>query len=264
VPLKGLILLDGEGDWFGAAAGTAEMALRAIRRATCDDEVMALILEVDSGGGGITASDLLFDALQEFREAHEGRKVVAVFHDVAASGAYYVALAADCIVAHPTTVTGSIGVLIQSFNLKELGQKIGLKDVTIKSGSNKDILNPFTDLSPEQHAMLQEIVDELHGRFVRLVATQRQLPEEQVRALADGRIFTASTALSLGLVDELGYWQDAVAKTAELLGVDEVKIYRYEERLSLAAFLRAATHWDPASDLFLRLGRARLLYLWQL
>lgn len=264
IPLKGVIFLDHDGDWLNSAAGTASSALLAIRRATHDEDVKAIILDVDSGGGGITASDILYKALLDFREAQDDRKIVAVFHDVAASGAYYVALAADYIVAAPTTITGSIGVLIQSFNVRELAQKVGVKDVTIKSGENKDILNPFNDLTETQKLMLQGIVDELYSRFVTLVSEGRGIPEDEVRQFADGRIFTATAAVDLGLVDEIGYWEDAVQKAADLLGVDEVKVYRYEERLSLSSLFRAAAKWNPASALFSKLSGTRLMYLWQL
>lgn len=264
IPLKGLIMLDGDGGFFGAEPGSASHALRSIRRATGDEDVQAIILEVDSGGGGITASDILYRALKEFRASRKGRKVVAIFDDVAASGGYYVAVAADHIIAHPTAMTGSIGVLIQSFSVKELAQKIGVKDVTIKSGANKDLLNPFNELSPEQRDMLQGIVDELYARFVQIVADNRDLEEDEVRSFADGRVFTADTAVDLGLVDEIGYWSDAVAKTAELLNVDDVKVYRYEEAFSFASLLRSAAHWNPASALFPPASRSRLMYLWQL
>jgi len=262
ISLKGLILMDGERGLLGSEAGSAALALRAIRRATHDGDVRAIILDVDSGGGGITASDVLYQALQEFRDARKGRKIVAIFDDVAASGAYYVAVASDHIIAHPTTITGSIGVLIQTFNLKELGQKIGVRDVTIKSGANKDMLNPLNDLTEEQRQMLQGIVDELHTRFVELVAENRDLPEAAVRRVADGRIFTAATAQKLGLIDEIGYWQDAVDCAAELLGVEDVKVYRYEEAFSLSSLLRAASRWDPAAAFFPPTSRSRVMYLW--
>ena len=269
IPLRGLIMLDTGDGFFGPEAGSADMALRSIHRATHDSEVQGIILDVDSGGGGITASDILYKALLDFKEEHPGRKVVAILNDVAASGAYYVALASDHIIAHPTTITGSIGVLIQSLNVRELGDKIGVKDVTIKSGPNKDILNPFRDLTDEQwkeqKQMLQSVVNELHDRFVGLVAENRDLPEDEVRELADGRIFTASKAEELGLIDEQGYWRDAKERIAELLGVDEVKIFRYEESLSLSSLFRVAEKGvNPLSLLFNRLTQTRLMYLWQM
>jgi protease-4 len=265
IALRGLILLDVEEGFFGPRVGSADLALRSIHRATHDADVKAIILDIDSGGGGITASDILYKALLDFKEAQTGRQVVTIMNDVAASGAYYVALASDFIVAHPTTITGSIGVLIQSFNLRELGEKIGIKDVTIKSGANKDMLNPLKDMTDEQRRMLQSVVDELHSRFVALVAESRKLPEEHVRRMADGRIFTAGTAKSAGLVDEIGYWKDAVTQTACLLNVDEVKIYRYEEPISFASLFRASEKgMNPLSQLLSRPPHARLMYLWEM
>lgn len=264
VPIKGTIML-GDGDGvFSSAAGTADLALAAIRRATNDSEVKGLILDVDSGGGGITASEIIYNALEEFRAADEDRVVVALFGDVAASGAYYVAAASDCIVAHPTTMTGSIGVLLQTWNIKELAGKIGVRDVTIKSGKNKDLLNPFEDLNPEQTKMLQDVIDELHSRFVGIVASGRELPEEQVRALADGRVFSATQAVELGLVDEIGHWQDAVDRTAELLDVDEVKVYRYEQPFHISDLFRAQGPVQEVAALLRPWIGTRLMYLWQL
>lgn len=263
IPLRGLIMLDTQDGLFGSGSGSADAALRAIRRATLDREVKAIILDIDSGGGGITASDIIYKALVDFREAQSGRCVVAVFNDLAASGAYYIALAADRIVAHPTAVTGSIGVLMQSINVKELAQKIGIRDVTIKSGVNKDLLNPFHELDPKQVALLKGIVNDMHSRFVKLVAENRGLTEEKVRDFADGRIFTAAGAKELGLVDSIGYWSDAVKTTGELLGSRSLKIYRYEEEVSLASLLKGVNEGSPMSAMLERLSRARLYYLWQ-
>ena len=263
IPLRGMILLDEDGLFFPSGAGSSVVALRSIARATADPDVSAIILDIDSGGGGITASDILYRALQDFKTSADGRKVVALYCDVAASGAYYVSLAADHIVAHPTTITGSIGVLMQTLNIRGLADKVGIKDVTIKSGPNKDILNPFDDLTPEQRTMLQEVIDEMYARFVKLVAANRALDEEHVRKVADGRIMTAARAREYGLIDEIGYWKDAAAKTAELLGVQNVRVYRYEQEFSFASFLKASRQ-APSPDMLLRkLTTTRFLYLWQ-
>jgi len=265
IPIRGMILLgDDGGGFFRSISGTADMALKSIRRATSDDDVKAIILNIDSGGGGITASDVLYNALLDFKEAQDGRRVVAICGDVAASGAYYVAVAADHIILHPTTITGSIGVLMQTLNFRELGEKIGIKDVTIKSGPNKDMLNPLGEITEEQRTMMQELVDEMHARFVSLVADGRNLPEGDVRGLADGRVFTATRAMELGLADEIGYWEDAVLRTAALLDVDTVKVYRYEQEISLSALFKAYRRWDPVSSLLRDTSRTRLLYLWEL
>jgi len=265
ISLQGMILLDEERSFFPSMPGSAQTALRSIRRATHDPDVRAIILSIDSGGGGITASDVIYKALLDFKaKGTRDRKVIAVLGDVAASGAYYVALGADHIVAHPTTITGSIGVLMQTLNVRELGQKIGVKDVTIKSGKDKDILNPLRELTEEQRAMLQSLVDELQDRFLSLVVEGRQLKGRAVSEIAGGQVFTASKALDLGLIDEVGYWDDAVSRTAELLVVDGVKVYRYESEFSLSALFGACRKWDPLEALLYRISRTRLLYLWHL
>ncbi|MBT3193904.1 MAG: signal peptide peptidase SppA [Verrucomicrobia bacterium] len=262
IPITGMIML-GESESLFSPGSSAEIALQAIRRATLDETVQAIILDIDSGGGGITASDIIYKALLDFKQADTSRRIVALCGDVAASGAYYVALTADHIIAHPTTITGSIGVLVQSVNFRELAMKHGVKDVTIKSGANKDILNPLSDFTVEQQALMQSVVDALYDRFVELVIKHRNLPEAEVRALADGRIFTSAEALRLGLIDETGYWKDAVMRTAELLDVDAIKVYRYERGFSLGSFLKATQSISPRS--WLGVDReTRLQYRWKL
>lgn len=264
IPLQGMIFLGGDNGLFSSIANSSVIALKSIRRATHDPDVRAIILEIDSGGGGITASDIIYKALLDFKAAAKKRKVIAVFGDTAASGAYYIAVASDHIVAHPTTITGSIGVLMQTLNVRGLGEKIGVKDVTIKSGKNKDILNPFGELTEEQKAMLQGVVDEFYERFISLVVDGRNLSEEAVRELADGRIFTASSALKLGLIDQIGYWEDALIEAARLLGVDDIKVYRYQEEFSFSDVLKGFQMWNPASGLLRKASHTRLLYLWQM
>ncbi|MBN1669837.1 MAG: signal peptide peptidase SppA [Kiritimatiellae bacterium] len=262
IPLRGAIIRGEQGFAF-ASLDVVELALQRIRKATADKDVKAIILEVDSPGGGITASDVLHKALVDFKNSAEGRKVVALLEDVAASGGYYVAVAADYIVAHPTTLTGSIGVLISSLNFKELGEKLGVKDVTVKSGKNKDLLNPLQELTEEQRALLQGVIDDMHARFVRLVAENRKaLTEEDVRRLADGQVFLATKALEQGLIDEVGYWEDAVRKTSELLGVDGVKVIKYEEQFGFGSLFRMRARLGLPSRSLLVAPRTRVMYLW--
>jgi len=229
IPVNGMIML-GDSSWY---VGNANTALRSIRRATHDPEVEGLILEINSGGGGITDSDIIYKALQDFKATQEGRVVVSIMGDVAASGAYYIALASDHILAHPTTLTGSIGVIMQSYNFKELAAKLGIQDVTIKSGANKDLLNPFQEVKPEQREILQKVISAMHDRFVTLVAENRKLTKEAVAPLADGRVFLADEALRLKLIDGIGYGEDAQKKAAELLDAQAVKVYRYDEQVTL-------------------------------
>jgi protease-4 len=239
-----------------------EELIRAIRAATHDEEVRAIILEVDSPGGGITPSDEVFHALSLFKQSDEGRKVVVYMRDLAASGGYYVAMAGDWLIAQPTTVIGSIGVIMQTLNWKEFSDKIGITDTTIKSGENKDLLNPFRESNPEQIALLQQMIDLMHGRFKSIVSASRGIPEEQVDALADGRIFSADQALALTLIDQLGYWDDVVAKTAELLGEPTIKVVRYYQTLSFWDFVMTVK--SPLADPFANLRQSpKLQYLWR-
>lgn len=262
IPLKGMIMLGGD-SWYG---GNADMVLRSIRRATHDPDVAGLILEVDSGGGGITDSDIIYKALLDFKAAQEDRAVVTLMGDVAASGAYYVALASDRILAHPTTLTGSIGVIMQSYNIKDLAAKIGVQDVTIKSGANKDLLNPFRDVQPEQRELMQKVISSMHERFVTLVAENRKLPKETVAPLADGRVFLAEEALQHKLIDGIGYNKDAQKTIAELLGEKSVKVFRYDEHVTLRDFFSARPGIGFGADIKKMLGEGmtdkRLMYHW--
>jgi len=260
ISLTGMIMLGEEG-WIENPA-SASAALRAIKRATHDPDVEGIILEIDSGGGGITASDMIYKALQDFKKAKHGRAIVTLMGDIAASGAYYVSLPSDIILAHPTTITGSIGVIMQSYNIKELAAKIGIKDETFKSGANKDILNPFQDVTPEQRAMLQGVIDALYGRFVKLVAESRKISEAEVRKLADGSIFVADDALDRKLIDGIGYSADAEKEMLKLLNVQEINVVRYSEDVSFFEMLRSHRGFGMSELLAPR--ETRMMYRWQL
>lgn len=261
--LTGFITRESEAGFFEPPNDKIEDLIRAIRAATNDDEVKAIILEIDSPGGGITPSDEVYDALARFKNSDDGRKVVIFMRDLTASGGYYVAMAGDWLIAQPTTIVGSIGVIMQSLNWKSLSERIGITDTTIKSGENKDLLNPFRESDPAQIAMLQEVIDLLHARFRELVSANRGLDAAALDTLADGRIFSSGQALELKLVDQIGYWPDVIAKTAELLGVEKIKVVRYYQthgfwdyftKSRLPAGLNSRL-WSP--------GPARLQYLWQ-
>ncbi len=260
IPVTGMILL-GESPTFISPGGSADLALRAIRRATRDREVKAIILDIDSGGGGITASDILYDSLLAFKQADPDRRIVALCGDLTASGAYYIALAADRIIAHPTTVTGSIGVIIQSINIRELATRHGIVDVTFKSGDNKDLLNPLGAVSEEQRAIVQEVVDTMHRRFITLVAARRPIAPDTLEPLTDGRIFTADQALTLGLIDEIGYSRQAVERTRELLDLPDIIVYRYEDTFSFRQWIRMARTLHPRAW-FRHDSTPRLQYRW--
>ncbi|MBQ7666576.1 MAG: signal peptide peptidase SppA [Kiritimatiellae bacterium] len=234
VPIVGeIVSSSGDPAPWESDSGTSAAALRAIRKATLDDRISGIFLEIDSPGGEITASDEVWKALKDFRAAPGGngaaRFVVALMGGTAASGAYYICAAADFIVAQPTTITGSIGVKMSALNIRGLADKIGVREVAIVSGENKNLLSPFDDLTQEQKEMLQKQIDEMHARFVSLVADGRGLEEGAVRSVADGRVMTAGEAKGAGLVDAIGYLDDAKAEVSNRLGGKTPRYVVYDE-----------------------------------
>lgn len=237
-----------------------------LEKAEADPRVKALVVRINSPGGTVTASDILYREILRFKTTRKV-PVIAVLMDVGASGGYYVALAADRIVAHPTAVTGSIGVLMLTVNAQGLLQKIGVTPTAIKSGELKDMGAPFRALSPEERAIFQSVIDQLHARFISLIVRERTLAEEQVRALADGRIFTASEARAAGLVDAVGYLDEAVAAARRAAGLADAKVVVYHRPRQYRATIYSAAEPDPPSLSIADLARLivagpRFLYLW--
>jgi protease IV len=198
-----------------------------LQKAEDDDSVKALIVRINSPGGTITASDLIYHEIDAFKTRRK-IPVVAVTMDVAASGGYYAALAADTIFALPTTVTGSIGVIMLTVNAQGLMEKIGVAPLAIKSGEMKDAGSPFRPLTPQERAVFQTVIDDMYGRFVTLIARSRKISDDRVRAFADGRIYTAEQAKALGLIDEIGYMDAVVAAARKAAGVEEARVIMYQ------------------------------------
>ena len=182
-----------------------------------NDSVKALVLRVDSPGGGVGPSQEIHDEVQALDKL---KPVVVSMGSVAASGGYYVAAAAREIVANPGTITGSIGVIMEFANFQELLEKIGLSSVVVKSGTYKDIGSPTREMSAAEREILQDLIDDVHNQFVASVAEGRALDEQAVRSIADGRIFSGRRAMELGLVDRIGNLQVAIDRAAELAGLD--------------------------------------------
>ncbi len=250
------------GAGFFSTVDPVEDALRQIRAAVNDKEVRGILLEVNSPGGAVTPCDEIHRALQNFRTSATGRRVVVHVRDMAASGGYYVAAAADRIVAEPTAIVGSIGVLMESLNWHILSRRVGVDATVIRSGENKDLLNPFRPVDSNHVAILQRMVDEMHARFRNLVAQGRGLSADEAAALADGSVFTAARARELKLVDKLGGFEDAVKQIAGLLDVETVKVVRYETRPRLWRELFRARLPDPLRGLQSATA-PRLLMLWR-
>ncbi len=259
----GILTRQLDGGWLGTT-DPVEDCLRQIRAARQDEAVEAILLEVDSPGGEVTAADEIHRELTLFRESREDRRITVLVHDMAASGGYYISLPADRIIAQPTALIGSIGVILQTLNIQGLSEKIGVTDTTIKSGKNKDLLNPFHPVDPEHVKVLQDSVDATYDRFLDLVAQGRSLPKDEVKPLADGRIFTAEEALRLKLIDGIGYWDEAMAETSTLLGVDDIYVVTYNVEQSFFDQLFSMKSPLPGlQSLLTAASTPRRLYLWR-
>jgi protease-4 len=237
-----------------------------LEKAEEDARVRAVVLRINSPGGTVTASDILYHEITRFKERRK-IPVVACILDVGASGGYYVALAADRIVVHPTTVTGSIGVLMLTVNASGLLEKIGVSASYVTSGEFKDMGSPFRSLRPEERAIFQSLIDQLYGRFVQLVVRSRKLDEARVRAIADGRVHTATEAVGLGLVDRIGYLEDAIAMARTAAGLTEARVVTYHRPRQFRATIYSSAETPPPAAGLSDLARLvfagpRFLYLW--
>jgi len=201
----------------------------ALRKAERDDDIRGVIVRVNSPGGTVTASDIIHHEIRTYRERGKV-PVTACIMGIGASGGYYVAVAADRIYAHPTSVVGSIGVLAVKLNVAGLLSKIGVSEQTVKSGDKKDMMSPFRDVSPEERRILQSIIDGMQGRFLDAVRTGRgdRLDRKELASLADGRVFTAEQALAAKLVDRIGYLDDAIGAMKKDLGLEQARIVTYD------------------------------------
>ena len=198
-------------------SSTRISTLKALKQVE-DREFPALILRIDSPGGTVGDSQEIYSAINRLKS--KGCKVIASFGNISASGGVYIGVAADKIVANPGTITGSIGVIIRGNNISELLEKIGIKFETVKSGLFKDILSPDKPLSEEGRKLLQGLIDESYRQFTEAVSEGRNIPVEDVRKFADGRIFTGTQAKELGLVDEIGDEFKAREVAAEIANID--------------------------------------------
>ncbi|MBN1654406.1 MAG: signal peptide peptidase SppA [Deltaproteobacteria bacterium] len=266
ISISGVILERVRTPFFEGAV-TADRVIEQLQMAGRAADVAAVLMRVDSPGGSVTASDRIHREVEKLRAK---KKVVVLMGDTAASGGYYVSVAAHKIFAHPTSVTGSIGVIVNSINVHDLIKQFGVQSVTIKSSEYKDLLSPFkspAELEADK-AVYRQIVMKLYDRFVMLVSRGRGIPLDKARALADGRIYDAQSALSNGLIDEIGYQDDVLSWLKKKLGKDRFTLIEYTRPLGIFSrlFLESAQSKAPRvsfSDAlgWLELG-SRPMYLW--
>ncbi len=219
-----------------------------------DSSVKAVVVRINSPGGSVAPSQEIYESV---RKLSTEKSVVVSMDALAASGGYYIAVAADKIFANPGTMTGSIGVIMEVPNVEGLMEKVGLRTEVIKSGQHKDLASMFRTMTDADRAVLQGVLDDVHGQFIDAVAEGRGMPTDQVRELADGRVFTGRQAHEAGLVDVLGTLEDAVAEAGRMAGIEgEPDVVTREKRFSLRDLLRGgladtASRWlGPGRDLW--------------
>lgn len=231
ISLQGLISDNPQRGLIRSSSSMVEQIVSQLKKAEKDEHIKALLVKINSPGGSVTASDILYHEIQSYKEK-SGAKVVISMMDVAASGAYYLSLPADRIIAHPTTVTGSVGVIFLRPKVRGLMDKIGIAVDIIKFGENKDMGSPFRDSTIEEQSIMQKTVNDFGERFIYLVQKHRKLKEQAMKEIITARVFTANEALKWGLVDEIGYVSDAVKEAKTLAGLvsnARVVVYRRAE-----------------------------------
>lgn len=215
----------------------SEATIEQLKKFAKDDSIKAIVIRINSPGGGVGPSQEIYEEVKKLK----GKKIVlSSMGALAASGGYYIACGTQKIYANPGTITGSIGVLMNFVNVKELIEKIGLKGMVVKSGAFKDIGSPVREMKPEERELLQGVIDNVHSQFIAAVAEGRKMDRDNVAKLADGRIFSGEQAKALGLVDALGNLEDAVAdagKLAKITGEPRV-VTPSKKRLSILELLK--------------------------
>jgi protease-4 len=269
INVDGMILNMRSSGLLGSGENPVSLFRERLDAAAKDPHVKAVVLRINSPGGAVTASDIMYHDVLQFREK-TGKPIVACFMDVAASGAYYLAMACNCVYAHPTTITGSIGVIMSLYSAAGLATKIGISSNPIKSGPIKDLGNPLRDMTDVERAVLQDLVNRFYDQFVRVVAQGRRLPEERVRELADGRVYSGMYAREVGLVDEIGYLEDAIAAALALAHLDDATVVAYDRGSGYRGSIYAGLPSIP-SNINIRLdvpllgnrGGANFMYVWE-
>jgi len=272
IDVDGLLINQAEKTFFGQGENPVSLFVEKLDRAQADKHVKAIIVRINTPGGGVTASDIMYNRLVQFRQ-YKGVPIVAVIQDVGASGGYYVACGADTILAHPTAVTGSIGVIVQLITFADLMEKLGIDAKAVTSGQFKSMSSPFKPMEQEDVDIVQAMVTDFHERFVEVVQAGRpKLSPATVRSLADGRVYTAQQAKANGLLDDLGYMMDAVAEARKRSGSSRVKVVIYHRPMGYRPNAYADTSVPAPAMQFnllnvsmpglLELTQPQFLYLW--
>ncbi len=268
--LVGVISASQEHGFYPIPSQVARLK-EALIKATADSDVKALVLRINTPGGTVTASDVLYHELRLFKQKKK-IPLIASIMDVGASGGYYVAMGTDKIVAHPSSVTGSLGVIMLTVNANGLLEKIGVQASAITSGPKKDMGSPFRTMTEEERAIFQSVINGLYERFLTVIKEGRQnLTADEIRKLADGRIYSGEQAKAVGLVDSIGYLDDAIDLAKREAGLTDARIVVYQEpgefRQNIySRFLGGEGGGNPFAGFDLmalvRSGTPQFMYLW--
>lgn len=251
--------------------GMVEKIKEQLNKAEKDKDIKAIILKLNTPGGTVTASDIIYHELMEFKKKRDV-KIIAAMMDLSTSGGYYISMAADKIIAHPTTITGSIGVLALKINVKGLFDIIGIEDETIKSGDKKDMTSPFRPFTKEEKKIFQDIIDSLFQNFLTVVKDNRKnLSHEEIIKLADGRVYTARQALQLKMIDQIGYMEDAIELARKEAGLEKATVityhrsFQYKENIYSSSFPAAPPSVNIlnfGSNSFAERIGTKFMYIW--
>jgi protease-4 len=233
IVLASKIITSGDKDYYLESSGTgdgkiaivdldftiisSEPIVRQFKKFREDKSIKAIVLRINSPGGGVAASQEMYEEVKRTRDS--GKPVIVSFGSIAASGGYYTACGGSLIVSNPGSLTGSIGVIAQFMSIKDLAEKLGIKHTTIKSGELKDAGSPFRDVNQKDIVYFQDIIDDSYDQFLDVVSKERKIDKETVRTIASGRVYTGRQAKDLKLVDSIGTFQDAIRIAADLVGI---------------------------------------------
>jgi protease-4 len=272
IDIDGLLVNRSKGGWLRRGENPVSLLIEKLDKAAADKSVKAVVLRLNSPGGTVAASDIMYHQLRQFRQ-ETGKPVIACVLGIGCSGAYYIACGCDGIIAQPSSVVGNIGTIFQTFSVAGTMEKIGVKAVTIKSGELKDMASPLHDLSDGERKVLEGIIEHHSEQFFEVVQNGRKKIDEQKMAeLSDGRVFTAGQAMEQGLIDKVGYLEDGIEWAKEIAGIKKTKVVIYHRSSNYIpnAYSLASANADGIGPLvnlelpdWLNSGGAQFLYLWQ-
>lgn len=269
IDVDGLIMNADKPGLLSAGENPMVAFVEKVDAAEADPRVKALVLRINSPGGGVTASDIMYKRVMEFKAARKV-PVVSVIEDVGASGGYYIACSGDKLMAHPTSITGSIGVIVETFSVDGTLAKLGVTSKSIKTGKYKDMGSPFKPLNEDDQAVMQTMVNECFDRFLKVVGAGRpNLTAEKIRTLADGRVYSGQQAKANGLVDSLGYVNDAICLAKKMGGVSKAKVVVYGRPYGQKQTIYSHSDMPQQMNLIninvpemMSLSQPQLMYLW--